>query len=109
MYRTRREFMARIAGMTGAAGIMLAIPERAHACLYGKWAVLCPNNHVNIVDDGTCQHVCENCYVQVFSGNVVTVVCINGHPNRITTGGRNKETITQHYICPTCYTDCRLG
>jgi hypothetical protein len=39
----------------------------------------------------------------------VTVVCRNGHPNRIATGAGDSQHVTQHFTCPTCNTDCRLG
>src|ERR1043166_3980311 len=108
MNTTRREFMARAVGATGAVGVIMAAPSAAQACMYGQWAVMCPNGHVDMVDEGTCQHKCERCGVQAFSDNVVTVVCRNGHPNRITTGAANREQITQHYLCSVCKTDCRL-
>ena len=109
MIKTRRDFIARLLETSGAFGIALAMPRPAKACLYGKWKVRCPNGHDNMVDDGTCQHKCKNCRVQAFSGNDVTVVCRNGHPNRITTGAGDRDHITQHYTCPSCHTDCRLG
>ena len=105
MNTTRREFVVRAVGVAGAVGFIAAVPVPAQACLYGKWAVLCANGHVDLVDDGTCQHVCEKCGLQVFSGDDVTVVCRNGHPNRIKTGAPASTS----FICPTCKTDCRLG
>jgi hypothetical protein len=109
MRSTRRAFISRFVGAMGVIGTMAAFPTQARACLYGKWHVMCANRHVNSVDDGTCQHKCEQCGLQVFNGNVVTVVCRNGHPNTISTGAGDKQHVTQHYMCPTCNTDCRLG
>jgi hypothetical protein len=105
---TRREFGASLVGAP-FLGTLLFAPASASACLYGKWRVKCANGHVDTVDDATCQHKCEKCRLQVFSGNKVTVVCRNGHANEILTGAANRKEITQHYICPTCKTDCRLG
>lgn len=109
MNEARREFIAGLVKTAGAIGAIMAFPTSAQACLYGTWHVQCPNLHINQVDSGTCQHKCEQCGVQVFAGNVVTVVCRNGHPNRIATGAGDQQHVTQHYICPTCNTDCRLG
>lgn len=109
MKNTRREFIKKLVGTTGAVGIIAAFPIQARACLYGTWHVQCPNGHIDTVTDGTCQHKCEKCGLQVFSGNVVTVVCRNGHPNRIATGAGDSQHVTQHFTCPTCNTDCRLG
>jgi hypothetical protein len=109
MNKTRREFIARLVGTTGAVGVMLAAPSRARACLAGTWHVQCPNGHIDTVTGGTCQHKCEKCGVQVFSGNDVTVVCRNGHPNRIRTGACDSSHCTTSYICPQDNTDCRLG
>lgn len=105
---TRRGCLAAATKMAGAICVIVAFPTEARACLYGTWHVQCPAGHINQVDQGTCQHKCEQCGRQVFDGNVVTVVCKNGHPNRITTGAGDKQNVTQHYICPTCKTDCRL-
>src|SRR5665213_1284124 len=85
MKNTRREFIKKLVGTIGAVGIIVVFPSEARACLYGTWHVQCPRGHIDTVTDGTCQHRCEKCGLQVFSGNVVTVVCRNGHANRITT------------------------
>ncbi len=92
-----------------AVGAVATYSIPARACLYGTWHVQCPVGHVDTVTEGTCQHKCEECGRQVFSGNVVTVVWRNGHPNRITTGAGDSQHVTRHYICPTCKTDCCLG
>jgi len=107
MNKMRREFMARIVGAIGTVGIIVATPTRARACLYGTWHVQCANGHIDTVTQGTCQHVCEHsgCGLQVFSGDDVTVVCRNGHPNRIKT----VKPATTSFICPICKTDCCLG
>ena len=86
MNESRREFLVGVVGTIGAAGIIVAAPSPARACMYGKWIVRCPNGHDDVVTEGTCQHVCEKCGTQVFSGDVVTVVCPAGHPNRVHTG-----------------------
>lgn len=102
---TRRDIITRMLGITS---VIVAVPNYAEACLYGKWNVRCPNGHIDTVTDGTCQHKCEKCRAQVFSGKDVTVVCRNGHSSRITTGDCGRSTCTTSYICPKCGIDCRL-
>jgi len=102
MNHTRREFMATMVGAFGAAAIIMATPSRARACMYGTWIVRCPKGHDDEVTEGTCQHVCEKCGTQVFSGNVVTVVCTKGHANRVDTGDRMTS-----WKCSNCGTECR--
>ena len=88
MNQTRREFTAKMVAAFGAVGVIMVAPNRAFACMYGTWVVRCPRGHDDVVTEGTCQHVCEKCGTQVFSGQVVTVVCPAGHANRVRTGGR---------------------
>jgi hypothetical protein len=105
MLTTRREFIARVAGTIGVAGIIMVVPNSAYACLGGTWVVRCPNGHDDTVRGGTCQHVCENekCRLQVFDGNVVTVVCPVGHGNRVDTGDGIGS-----FKCRTDGRECRL-
>jgi hypothetical protein len=109
MNQTRRGFITRLLGTIGAVSFIAAFPTKARACLGGVWHVQCPNGHIDTVTDATCQHKCEKCGVQVFSGNQVTVVCKNGHPNRIITGACDKSHCTTSFICPQDGTNCRLG
>ena len=110
MEETRRKFIASLVKTAGAVGaIFVALPSTAEACLYGTWHVMCANHHINVVSDGTCQHKCEQCGLQVFTGYMVTVVCRNGHQNRITTGAGDRQHVTQSYKCNTCHTECRFG
>lgn len=102
MTTTRREFIARLAGTIGAIGIIIVAPRPAHACLGGTWVVRCRNGHDDVVTQGTCQHVCEKCGVQAFSGSVVTVICPAGHANRVDTG----EAMESHK-CSNCGKECR--
>jgi hypothetical protein len=102
MLTTRRDFIARLAGTIGAVGVIVAVPNVAHACLGGTWVVRCSNGHDDTVTEGTCQHVCEKCGVQVFSGDVVTVVCPVGHANRVDTSDGIGS-----YKCATCHRECR--
>lgn len=88
MNQSRRGFIAKMVGALGAVSIVMATPSWARACMYGTWIVRCPRGHDDQVTEGTCQHVCEQCGTQVFAGDVVTVVCPSGHPNRVRTGGR---------------------
>lgn len=109
---TRRKLIATLAAKTAAGSIILAYPAWARgACLGGTWHLQCPHcGKIDQVDGGTCQHKCERCGTQVFAGNDVTVVCRNGHPNRITTSAScSRNSCTTSYICPTCHTECRLG
>lgn len=106
MRNTRRQFISKLFATVGILGFLLADSKRAHACLYGTWRLKCPNcGQVDTVKDGTCQHPCEKCGTQVFSGDDVTVVCPNGHPWKITTG----HPASDSYICPTCKADCNTG
>jgi hypothetical protein len=102
MDKMRRKFVANLLGTGALASIMLTGPKPAKACLGGTWKVRCPKGHIDTVTRGTCQHVCETCGLQVFSGDDVTVVCRNGHPTRITTDR------TTSFMCPVCHTDCQL-
>ena len=102
MTTTRREFITRLAGTIGAIGIVVGAPSPAHACLGGTWVVRCPNGHDDVVTQGTCQHVCEKCNVQAFSGSVVTVVCPEGHANRVNTG-----ELMESHKCSKCGRECR--
>src|SRR5215204_1007977 len=80
---------APIAAASGAFGIMMVVPSHARACMYGRWVVRCPYGdckHEDVVTEGTCQHVCDRCHRQMFSGDVITVVCPVGHGNRVSTG-----------------------
>jgi hypothetical protein len=107
MDKSRRDFMAKAARTSGAAVVIALIPKSARACLYGKWWVVCPNGHVDLVDDGTCQHKCEKCGVQAFQGSIVTVRCPNGHDNRIDTAPCGRACTG--FNCPTCGSNCRVG
>jgi hypothetical protein len=114
METNRREFLTRVVGGTAAAGLVLGTPRPAEACLWGTWWVYCRNCHqVDTVEQGTCQHICENkqCRQQVFygdDGRSVTVVCRNGHLNPIHTGTRDDPTYSYKCTDTTCNkTECR--
>lgn len=107
MRTTRRDFIAKITGTIGAIGLVIvSAPGSARACLRGTWVIRCRNGHDDTVTEGTCQHICENdrCREQVFSGNVVTIVCPAGHANRIDTGD-----LMESYRCAAqgCGRECR--
>ena len=108
MRLTRRQLVQRV--MTGgfAAVVLMAFPSKAKACLYGTWMVVCPNNHVDEVDDGTCQHRCSKCGQQCFRGDTVTVLCPKGHRNDVTSQC-DHDHCTEHFNCTTCGVDCRRG
>ena len=115
MTKTRRQFITTVVGTIAAicTSVVLA-PSPARACLYGKWKVRCPNGHDDIVDAGTCRHNCETDGVQVFSGDVVTVVCPVGHPNRVDTGTyprKHGRPVMESYTCRVsrCGRECRIG
>ena len=106
MKETRRQFTRALLAGIVAFLVGLALPEKARACLYGTWKVQCPNcKQVDTVTDGTCQHKCENCKTQVFSGDDVTIVCRNNHATRITI----KHPATDSFVCPSCKTDCNFN
>ena len=109
MKTTRRKFIRKLVGAAGAAGFLLANPMRAQACLYGQWWVVCPKGDCDLVDDGTCQHECEQHHIQVFRGSAVTVRCPNGHDNPIDTAPCG-EACTD-YFCTRrdCRKNCRVG
>ncbi len=107
MNRTRRQFIEKMAAASGVLGLIIGTSRPARACLYGKWWVVCPNNHADLVDDGTCQHKCEECGLQAFRGSQVTVRCPNGHNNPIDTAPCGQACT--NFNCPTCGADCRVG
>jgi DNA-directed RNA polymerase subunit RPC12/RpoP len=113
MNKTRREFITTVVGTIAAVGtVVVGAPSSAQACLYGKWQVRCANGHIDIVDDGTCQHKCEKCGLQVFDGHTVTVVCPVGHANRVDTGTypqKRGHPVMESYKCSTCGRECRIG
>jgi len=108
MIVTRRSFIEVLAAQVAATGLFLAYPTQTEACTYGKWKVVCPVGHTDMVDDATCQHKCSQCGRQCFSGNTVTVLCPRGHRNTVTSAC-DKEHCTQHQACSTCGIDCRFG
>jgi len=52
--------------MPDLSAVILTVPIRAHACLYGTFKVRCPNG-IDIVEDGTCNHTCEKCGGKAFT------------------------------------------
>jgi hypothetical protein len=106
MKSSRRQFIAKLFGATGAVGFLLANPGRAHACLAGNWYVVCPYGDADLVTQGTCQHVCQQHHVQVFRGSQVTVRCPKGHDNPIDTAPCGKACTD--FNCTTCGRDCRV-
>ncbi len=72
--------------------------------LVGKWVVRCPKNHDDTVDEGTAQHRCETCGLQVFDEETVTVVCPANHPNRVKIVGRTESIVCRE---PGCGKQCR--
>ena len=107
--KTRREFIARVTGIIGAVGIIVAAPGPARACLAGTWKVRCLRGHVDIVDDITCNHKCEKCGEKAFSDGVGDVVCPDGHANPVSTGNRNeRDKWLQSLKCSKCGKGCRI-
>jgi hypothetical protein len=103
----RRQLFGRVANTIALAfGYFASMPE-AKACLYGKYWVVCPNGHVDTVDDGTCQHVCETCHAQVFRGAKVTLRCRNGHDGEVDTAACGRACTSVK--CGTCGIECRIG
>jgi hypothetical protein len=88
---TRRELISTLFVKLGAVAIIATIPRSAFACLSGTWFVRCPNGHVDQVDDITCQHECNTCHAQAFSGGNVTVVCPKGHDNPLVNTGSKDQ------------------
>jgi primosomal protein N' len=104
----RRGFLAKVTGATAAVFMALIGRAPARACLAGTWYVKCPKcGKIDKVDGGTCQHKCERCNYQSFTGTDVTVVCPKGHAHRIKTGACERSTCTKSYICPICKQECR--
>lgn len=107
MKQTRREFVSTIVAASGALGILMAVPGRARACMYGEWVVRCPYQdcrNQDVVTEGTCQHVCGRCHRQMFNGDVITVVCPDGHGNPVHSGDAMRS-----WTCrtPGCGKECR--
>jgi len=109
MKSTRRQFIANLVGAVGAVGFLLAVPRRAHACLYGKWWVVCPRGDADLVDGGTCQHVCQQHHIQVFRGSAVTVRCPRGHDNPIDTAPCGRACTSYTCTAPNCGLNCCVG
>lgn len=107
MGQTRRIVILQIMKTFGLAPLVMAPFSRSvYACLYGTWKVRCPyDRQVDVVMDGTCQHVCSKDHQQVFIADEVTVVCPVGHDNRIHTG-----RLTTSWKCTTsgCGLECRV-
>jgi hypothetical protein len=107
MNKSRRKFIARVVGTTGAIGVIMAAPNPARACLAGRWKVRCSNGHDDIVKDITCNHTCEKCRVKTFSEGVGDVVCPDGHANHVSTGNRNEQSKwLQSLKCSKCGKEC---
>jgi hypothetical protein len=106
---TRRNLISTLFAKIGAVAILASVPYSAMACLCGTWFVRCPNGHVDQVDKVTCQHECEKCGAQAFSGGDVTVVCPNGHDNRLVNTGNRDQTSqwASSLRCRTCGAECR--
>jgi hypothetical protein len=97
----------RIMGLT-MLGVSV-VPGRAWACLVGKWTVRCPNGHDEIVDEVTCNYKCRKCGALAFSAGTGLLVCPNGHPNRVATGGRDdKMRWLCSFRCEVDGLECRL-
>src|SRR5215813_2320992 len=112
MNKTRREFIAIAVGTVGAVGIVVATPSQARACLYGKWKVRCPDGHIDIVDEVTCNHTCEKCPKKAFVDGEGDVVCPNGHVNHVRTGNRNeRDKWIDSLKCrqPGCGKECNMN
>ena len=106
---SRRQLLSRMYGVTGFALAVMLVPRSARACLVGRWKVRCPNGHVDVVEEVTCNHTCEKCGVVAFSGGVGQVVCPKGHSNQVTTGDKSGRA---QWLCSfKCRVDgleCRL-
>ena len=106
---SRRHFLSSLIGAIGAVGILLSVPTRAHACLYGTFKVRCPNGHVDIVEDGTCNHNCDKCGAKAFTEGEGDLVCPDGHVNHVRTGSsRNRNDVTTSVKCRICRKECRI-
>ena len=107
--KSRREFLGSLIGVFGAAAIVLTVPTHAQACLYGTFKVRCPNGHIDIVEDGTCNHTCEKCGAKAFTEGEGDLVCPDGHVNHVRTGSsRRREDVTRSVKCRTCGKECKL-
>src|SRR5262249_29700759 len=81
---TRRELIWTVSG--AAHAVILTVPGNAQTCLLGTWHVKCPyDGQIDVVEQGTRQHVCSRDHQQVFHDGGVTVVCPNGHENFVKT------------------------
>src|SRR5690349_17657937 len=97
--QTRRGFFA---AAIGAAAWLLAAPTPARAALPDHWKVRWPNGHVDDVSGGTCQHKCESCHEQAFTGANVTVICPSGHSNEIDVGPCDDAHAVRSFKCRAC-------
>jgi len=108
MDTNRRDFLRKLLWTSGAVSLVLSIPGRASACLYGNWLVRCPNGHLNIITDITCNRTCETCgALSVVNGEAV-VMCPNSHANHVISGMREeREKWVMSYKCHICGQECR--
>ncbi len=110
----RRELFGVVAKAVTFGICIFGIVPKSRACLYGSYWVVCPkdNSHVDRVDDGTCQHECEECKAQkiktqCFDGAKVTLRCPNGHDGKVDTSKCGDAC--QGVTCGTCRVNCRIG
>jgi hypothetical protein len=107
MLISRRDVFRRAANGAAFAVCMFGMVPKSWACLYGSFWVVCPNGHVDRVDDGTCQHKCEKCGAQAFNGAKVTLRCPNGHDGVFDTSSCGRACSSAK--CGTCGRECRIG
>lgn len=110
----RREAFRWLANGAAFAFCAFGMVPKCRACLYGSYWVVCPNNtpnsnpqHVDRVDDGTCQHKCDKCGAQCFRGANVTLRCPNGHDGEVDTSKCGDACTGVN--CGTCGANCRIG
>jgi hypothetical protein len=92
---SRRKAILILAGLSLTPSA-LAYPQDY---LWGTWIVRCPKGHDDKVEDGTAQHKCEKCGLQVFKDGKVTAVCPKGHPNVIELKGRTESATCKVADC----------
>ena len=86
MITRRREFILRAVCAYGS--LSFVTPSWAQTCLLGTWYVKCPfDGQIDVVEEGTRQHLCSRDHKQVFHDGGVTVVCPNGHENFVKSDG----------------------
>lgn len=109
MKKIGRKFSTRLISALGAVCLIMTSFDLALGCLAGTWKVRCPKGHDDIVEQITCNHICEKCGAKAFTDGNGYIVCPDGHANHVKTGNRNqRDKWLLSYKCEKCGKECCL-